>query len=489
MSEENISLSCDVAIIGGGTVGLILASELVRRGLEVFVIERGNQEIEKYDSSDLIMSKELYPAAYDGRIIGLGGTSRIWGGALIPLSTHDTSDWVQNAEELMPYIRRVEDLLNISDLPGYVKFKQSDSPSYRLVHAKVPNPFSRNTWTLTKANLTQSSNFHLLTDTVVDKIVTEQNDDAIICTNSFNAKTFVINPKFTVISAGAIESTKLLARLEPGNSQVGKSLSDHLQLMIGEIFPRNWFSFLKTYGVYGDLRGRQMLPRFEFQHPQEKLMTELKSSHYINIHFYKDSNGIREIRQLYIQWQVNHKFNKLSLIRALKSFFIISKSFLYLVFLKRILFHRQFGAELVLVVEPVESLGEIVTDDITDIRYEISDLEVAKILECVQNFYNFWDQNHSSKFGHIEKRIQTIDDVRRNLKTSAYHPVGTTSMSTIQKSGAIKADLSTHGNPRIFVVSTSALPRSGSGNPTLMVLALGMSVVDKICENFSSNKK
>jgi choline dehydrogenase-like flavoprotein len=489
MSNEKISLSCDVAVIGGGTIGLTLASEFVRLGLETLVIERGNLEIEKYNSSDLLMSEEVYPAAYDGRIIGMGGTSRIWGGALIPFSNYDTSDWIKNAEELVPYIRRVEDFFNVGNMPDYVKFKHSDSRGYRLVHAKVPSAASRNTWTLTKDKLTQSSNFRLLTDTVVDKIVTEQNDDAIICTNSFNAKTFVINPKFTVISAGAIESTKLLARLEPGNSQVGKSLSDHLQIKIGEIFPRKWHFFLKTYGIYGDLHGRQMLPRFEFEGTQEKLMNDLKSSHYINIHFHRDSNGIKEIRKLFDDWQEDHKFNSLNLITAFKSIFAISRIFLYLAFFRRILFNRKFGAELVLVVEPAESLGEIITEEITRIRYEISDLEVANVFRCAQNFYNFWDQNHSSKFGRLEKRIQTIDDVRRNLKTSAYHPVGTTSMSTVHGGGAINADLSTNGNPRIFVVSTSALPRSGGGNPTLMVLALGMSVVDKICENFSSNKK
>jgi len=488
MSNRDVQYTCDVAIIGAGTIGLALALELVGEGLDVVLIERGNKSIENYKLSELSMSGEPYSAANDGRIIGLGGTSRIWGGALIPFTPNDTRDWVQTLEYLTPRIKRIEKFFKVSSLPNLNKFERPGLQEYCLSYAKVPSSYNRNTWNLTKSTLASSPNFRLLTDTVVDQIMTRNTNNFLICTNRLDKSALEVKAQFTIIAAGAIESTKLLAGIEPNNDQIGKKLSDHLQIKIGTIYPRNRHSFLKKLGIYGDLSGRQMLPRFVFSDYVENKPHNIKSAHYVSVHYDRDSKGFSELRKIFERIQAGELPSLTDCRNLLKSLGRLSEIFLYLLLFKRIYFWSKLAVDLVLVVEPIGSLGEIVTNEITEIRYHVSDTEIDNVLNSAEKFYSFWEKNLESEFGIIQDRILSFNAAKLSLKSSSYHPVGTTSMATKQIRGAIKSDLSTKDNPRIFVVSTSVLPRSGSGNPTLMALALGFSVVDNICTYFKTSK-
>jgi len=488
MPNKNLNYACDVAIIGAGTIGLTLAHELVIEGLDVVLIERGNKEIEKYDISELFMSGEPYTAAYDGRIIGIGGTSRIWGGALIPFTPADTRDWVQSLEYLTPRIKRIEKLFKVSDMPNLDRVENFDLHDYFLAYAKVPSGYNRNTWNLTRSTLESSPNFRLLTETVVDQIVTRNTSDYLHCSNKLDESVFEVKAKFTIIAAGAIESTKLLARIEPKNNQVGERLSDHLQIKIGTIYPSNWRSFLKKFGLYGDTKGRQMLPRFVFRDHIEIEPNNTKSAHYVSIHYNRDAKGFAELREI-LEFKQSGSRPTLAVYRNLLNSLVgVSRIFIYLLLFKRIYFSSKLPVDLVLVIEPLESLGKILTNEITEIKYHVADAEIDNVLNSTKRFYSFWEKKLQSEYGIIQDKILSFDATRIRLKSSSYHPVGTTSMATNQIDGAIKSNLSTKDNPRIFVASTSVLPKSGSGNPTLMALALGFSVVDEICEYFKSSR-
>jgi hypothetical protein len=167
-----------------------------------------------------------------------------------------------------------------------------------------------------------------------------------------------------------------------------------------------------------------------------------------------------------------------------KSIINLSKLFFYLIFFKRILFSPEFGADLILVVEPLDFLGAISINETTDIYYHVSQAEVTNVLKCANEFYTFWEMNLQDEFGTIESRLLSVEDASLKLKTSAFHTVGTTAMTTRGSEGAINADLSTFSNSNIFVISTSVLPRSGSGNPTMTTLALGLLAVEKIGNYF-----
>jgi len=89
--EKVNKLNTTICIIGGGLVGLYLANKLRANNLEVAVIEVGNQ---KFQSTRNLKFKTyhksfFYGGSDSGRNFGLGGTSVLWGGQMLPLIRSD----------------------------------------------------------------------------------------------------------------------------------------------------------------------------------------------------------------------------------------------------------------------------------------------------------------------------------------------------------------------------------------------------------------
>ena len=84
--------SSDVLLIGAGTCGLVLADALRRSGLTVTVLESGgrtpDQATERLNEVEQAGAFH-YRGATEGRRRSIGGTSLLWGGALLPFQPHD----------------------------------------------------------------------------------------------------------------------------------------------------------------------------------------------------------------------------------------------------------------------------------------------------------------------------------------------------------------------------------------------------------------
>lgn len=120
-------LQADLCIVGAGIAGLVLADALSDSGLEILVLEAGGARSE--DGSQSLVAAEM--AAYhhsgstEGRFRVLGGSSTRWGGQLLPLPSHDfavrpqvpQSGWPLDADALSPYLRRIETLMGVNQLP------------------------------------------------------------------------------------------------------------------------------------------------------------------------------------------------------------------------------------------------------------------------------------------------------------------------------------------------------------------------------------
>src|ERR1700685_3502493 len=90
-AEGSISLTADIGIVGAGIAGLVLAVRLARAGLKVIVLESGNEKRSSFadELNEVAFSDRPYRGAISGRVRGLGGTSAIWGGALLPFLAED----------------------------------------------------------------------------------------------------------------------------------------------------------------------------------------------------------------------------------------------------------------------------------------------------------------------------------------------------------------------------------------------------------------
>ncbi len=82
---------CDIAVIGGGTLGLPTAARLSARGFSVICLESGGwtQKEETHPLNEVVQTRSIYAGAQYGRFRCIGGTSTRWGGALIPFLPSD----------------------------------------------------------------------------------------------------------------------------------------------------------------------------------------------------------------------------------------------------------------------------------------------------------------------------------------------------------------------------------------------------------------
>ena len=115
---SNESLGCkelktQVCIIGAGTAGIFLAQLLRKAGIKVVVLEAGDEASKSPEAvgQHCIQKGIRYRGAEAGRSFGLGGTSVLWGGQLIPLTASDMARRSNVGFDPWP--------INFSDIAGY----------------------------------------------------------------------------------------------------------------------------------------------------------------------------------------------------------------------------------------------------------------------------------------------------------------------------------------------------------------------------------
>ncbi len=81
----------DVVVVGAGAVGIVLAVTLARAGQRVTLIEGGPAEppVDYERANAAVSTGQPHLGLIGGRMKALGGTTRLWGGQLMPFSISD----------------------------------------------------------------------------------------------------------------------------------------------------------------------------------------------------------------------------------------------------------------------------------------------------------------------------------------------------------------------------------------------------------------
>ena len=114
-------LSAKVCIVGAGTVGLFLASQLSLKKNEVIILEAGDEHatsfVERYFkiNSNTHYNNKNEPS----RMFGIGGTTTIWGGSMVQMQPSDFENnnssfsWPIKFTEILKYYSTVKKKLSI----------------------------------------------------------------------------------------------------------------------------------------------------------------------------------------------------------------------------------------------------------------------------------------------------------------------------------------------------------------------------------------
>ncbi len=241
-----------VFIIGGGTIGLFLAHELISRKIDVVVVEAGDEQSAVYSASEFANFGHPHNGLSIGRAKGLGGTSNLWGGQLAEFIAPDINNkplygqpcWPITWEELQPYYGSVYKKLGfqtpVNDFANTLYKADEDTDSIAFFYTywlKYPN-FKQ----IFLGELDKSAYCTILKNTTVQCLYFEGPKCSKIAMNTNGTVSFATEFSDIVLTNGTIEICRLLlysasCSLNPLSSHkaIGKYFQDHLNLKVGRV--------------------------------------------------------------------------------------------------------------------------------------------------------------------------------------------------------------------------------------------------------------
>ena len=238
--EKVNNLDTKICIIGGGLAGLYLANKLRANNLEVAVIETGNHKLQSNKDLNFKTYHKsfFYEGAVSGRNFGLGGTSVLWGGQMLPLMRSDIekrsyikiSSWPIKYKFLCKYYNIVKKDFNFSLISNKNKNLNFLKNSFLLRFSSwLPTKY-KNFYNLFSKKMKSDYGLKIFINSQVIKIKNFKNNNSksnltvnYLIARSSNGNILNIKTKIVIICCGAIESTKLLLNYNKENNNFIKS--------------------------------------------------------------------------------------------------------------------------------------------------------------------------------------------------------------------------------------------------------------------------
>lgn len=266
----NIQKDFDVCVIGAGPAGLAAALTLAKKGVTVVIIERGLDQ-DKELKEDLVeafqRTKNTHSSMTDAVDIGLGGTSKIWGGRCVPFDEYDFTmrsfapgtNWPLSYQDIKPYILKAAKFLSIENDCFHVNTcKNLNSKDSNLSELFNEHPeFSaqslerwsqeNNVWKSHKQKIISEPNISILSGYICVALEQPEETQQIKSINIIQTtqpkNLYKINAKHFIIAGGGIESTRLVLNslhdkngIRPkGKAFIGKNYMGHPSGKIAKI--------------------------------------------------------------------------------------------------------------------------------------------------------------------------------------------------------------------------------------------------------------
>lgn len=473
--SEQTELETDVAIVGAGAAGLILASSITRK---VTVIESGNFRMDPARDLEFrpLLSGEPLDLEYP-RIRLIGGATALWTGRCTELDPIDFekrpgishSGWPISGANLRYWYDLAWAFMVKPQDPALSHYDNAILKTW-LQNSSV---LRRHLWrfALTKPGSPRRPGKELLSafegdqkDLIynADCIGFETRDRAVktVCLLDRRGRTIRLKAKEVVLASGCLEANRLLlseARAHPEllgltHHWLGRGFHQHLRVDCGQVVAgsRNMMRLQRTLNL--------------FKHP---------------------ANGYEEVglafRQSYLRKRELANASMIlryspSPLSALGSPQIAWSKLRH----RESIFHFARARVEADIEQAIDPDSRIILSDSRDcngqpkaeVRWKINDLERRTAVEMIHAI-NAWlgGTNLGQVCGHEAVREDFIEPSR--LKDSLHH-FGGTRMSASSADGVVDQNLKLHGTENLWVVGGSVFPTGGHANPTLTIIALAL---------------
>jgi choline dehydrogenase-like flavoprotein len=522
--EADTSERTDVLVIGAGISGLLLASELRRRHLNVVVLESGaaEQVEETHPLNEVVHLAEKFHGAMRGRFRCLGGTSTRWGGALLPFLEQDLRDrpglglrgWPIGLDELLPHLPRIEGLFSV-DGGAYDEALVSDLGAQRdipvgdqdfiLRFAKWPVFKRRNFAILFRAVIQGDRGLRIwinATATAFD-IDRETRRLRMVTARHLGGRSLTVMSTETVVCAGAIESTRLLlladrqseGRMFQGCSAIGRYLNDHISLPVAELRPLRP-SKLNSIAGFRFVGTTMRSLRFELAPSAQAREAAGSAFGHISFTALRPS-GFAALRDLLRIWQKTGQFRTSLAFATLADARYLMRAADW-----RFRRHQLYWPD------PASYYLHVVAEQLPDERNRISladskdpfgqpmaaiewrkrEGEIRTLVAFQRCFAAYWSRHELLHEAAELCWLCNADNLTHEHLSAAsdiFHPCSSTRMGIQASESVVDADLKVHDVPNLAVASTSVFPSGASANPTLMLMLLTLRLADRLCKRFA----
>jgi choline dehydrogenase-like flavoprotein len=504
-------IQTDVCILGTGPVGLVLACGAASRGLSVTLLEIGGSTASiGSESPDVHFDRRPYRGATIGRALGLGGTSNLWGGQLLPVRPADllarpqihTAAWPITYPQIEPYFGALQTMLGIHGGGFDLGSMHNALPALSSLNFTNWAPRLSKWLAFGKRNMVVALSRHLsehariqvwLNATVNGWQVTEASGkrrvrELVAC--SPEGEILRVQPRTVVIAGGALETARSVLEF---NSQAGpltasmdalagRYLHDHLSLRIARVHIHDVGAFEDRFSPFFEGATMRSL-RMEL--PPDTLKSEALPALYAHfVAVAPDRSGFAVVRDCLRSLQ------RRDLRLALTSAMLVPGALpgIAKIIHTRAVKHRlafptksEFFLHVDLEQTPRSENRVYLGPSRQGARrplhidWDVKE-DAPRIAGSVQRYFErFWAQNNLEQVASLEfLDLRDGAHAWNNNVYDLYHPAGTTRMALDPGCGVVDENLRIHGTSNAYAAGSSVFPSMGAANPTFTAMALAL---------------
>ncbi|NVD42209.1 GMC family oxidoreductase [Ensifer sp. HO-A22] len=530
----------DVAIVGGGPVGLTIARELANSRCRVLIIESGGADFEAAQQSLNAVENVGEPIARNGvespgrgyngslswlndiapfelRNRGLGGSTHTWIGKCASFDEIDferrswlpVSGWPMTRESLTPALDRAARLLNLG--PNFYDerlFGRLHSPPdelgfdrdllrpffWQFSHERdqrgEPMRFGRVAAELVAPNI------DILTDATVTAIHLDESGRRVASLDlrSVDGVRACVRPEIVVLCAGGIENARLLLAstsvmtggIGNGRDVVGRYLADHPRSTLLQFDRRDIDIVARHFNFYG--LSDEGVTRFYLHglclSPDVQRREELVNCAAYPVQIHSPADPWAALKRL-MRGDCTRLASDLAV--AVGSPAFLAKGTFRRVVQKRGMMHRSDTLRFdVMAEQKLDAESRVTLSDQRDrngvplprVAWRIGPTEVQSVKRLARALSAEFVRNGFPR-PNLADWIAADDDSKAAF-TDMAHPSCTTRMGSDPATSVVDANAMVHGVDGLFVAGSSIFPTPGHANPTLMTLGLAIRLADHL---------
>jgi choline dehydrogenase-like flavoprotein len=509
-------LRANVLVVGAGTVGLMLAVDLARRGVSVLLLEAGPKSLSKDSQSHFEAARNVglpLEGLHLGRFRVLGGTSNFWGGQLVRFDpivfgprawVSPDAGWPITLADVAPYYDRAFNAL------GMAHVERSDADVARRLKIEIPRlptnldfVFTRwtpetNVATVFETDIRTSTSLRVVTNAQVVALAAE--DDGARLTGvevvDLGQRRLRFSADHVVLANGTVEIARLLKlplagqRRSPWseNVWVGRGFMDHVDCVAGdvELLDKERFHSLFDNAVLNGLKYQPKLKLSEKTQIEQQLLGI--ASHFI----FKSSFADNLVNaKIFFKAMMKGKFE--GGMSALPRQFA-NMATIGLPMIIRYLRHNRMynpadlGIQLRLTMEQrqVRDSGIRLSDEVdafgmpkVEMDWKVDGAELETLASFAEMVSAYVETSGLARV-QLDPRLRARDGAFMSTIDDANHQIGMARMAATPEHGVVDGDLLVHGTQNLYVVGAAVYPSSGFANPTFTAMALGLRLADTL---------